>query len=152
MSPIIIWWSNTTGYVIILFWSDINTECCSKKKVVVIDNQILLKPRDENDAFGMLQKLSGRTHQVYTGVAICNSKETVSFTDCAYVTFDKISDTEIYDYISSGEPMDKAGAYAVQGIGCKFIKEIKGDYYTVMGLPSNKVYRALEGMKFCNVY
>ncbi len=115
--------------------------------VVVIDNQILLKPRDENDAFGMLQKLSGRTHQVYTGVAICNSKETVSFTDCAYVTFDKISDMEIYDYISSGEPMDKAGAYAVQGIGCKFIKEIKGDYYTVMGLPSNKVYRALEGME-----
>lgn len=114
--------------------------------VVVIDNQILLKPKDTDDAYNMLSKLSGRTHQVYTGVAICNSEKSISFTDCASVTFDTISDTEIFDYISTLEPMDKAGAYAVQGIGCKFIKEIKGDYYTVMGLPSNKVYRALEGM------
>ena len=115
--------------------------------VVVIDNQILLKPTDEKDAYNMLKKLSGRTHQVYTGVAICNKNKTVSFTDCASVTFDTISDDEIYSYISSREPMDKAGSYAVQGIGCKFIKEIRGDYYTVMGLPANKVYRALEGME-----
>lgn len=115
--------------------------------VVVIDNQILLKPKDADDAYNMLLKLSGRTHQVYTGVAICNKEKTVSFAESASVTFDNISDVEIYDYISTLEPMDKAGAYAVQGIGCKFIKEIKGDYYTVMGLPANKVYRALEGME-----
>lgn len=114
--------------------------------VVVIDGEILLKPKDKNDAFTMLKKLSGKTHQVYTGVAICSSSKTVSFTECANVTFDEINDDEIYDYISTLEPMDKAGAYAVQGIGCKFIKEIKGDYYTVMGLPANRLYRALKEM------
>ncbi len=115
--------------------------------VVVVDDKILLKPKDRLDAYNMLKQLSGKTHYVYTGVAICNAKTTFSFTDYASVTFDVLSDDEINGYISSNEPMDKAGAYAVQGLGCKFIKEIKGDYYTVMGLPANRLYRALEGME-----
>ena len=114
--------------------------------VVVVKDRILGKPKDKLDAKVMLKLLSGNIHKVYTGVAIINAQKTVSFTECSEVAFDNLSDSEIDDYISSGEPMDKAGSYGVQGLGCRFIKWIKGDYYNVMGLPANRLYRELKGM------
>ncbi len=108
--------------------------------VVVKAGEILGKPQDEEDAFRMLRELSGNTHQVFTGVTLCvirNEKitDTVSFSECTDVTMREISDAEIRKYISTGEPMDKAGAYGIQGKAAIFISGIKGDYYNVVGLP-----------------
>lgn len=112
--------------------------------VVAIDGDILEKPKDTYHAFSMLKRLSGQTHFVYTGVAIVkNSEVLVSFCEITAVTFDVLTDDEINAYIKTGDPMDKAGAYGVQGIGAKFIKSLSGDYFTVMGLPINRLYHAL---------
>lgn len=101
---------------------------------VVLDDQILGKPRDENDCVRMLRLLSGRTHQVFTAVALqaltCQARVNVS-----EVTFRKLADEEIQDYWRSGEPADKAGAYAVQGRAALFIERIAGSYSGIMGLP-----------------
>lgn len=115
--------------------------------VVVLENKILGKPKDKADATRMLKLLSDKTHTVYTGVCIKNKNKTVAFTESTKVCFAALTDDEINNYIETGEPMDKAGAYAIQGVGCKFIKWIKGDYYAVMGLPSNSLYKALKNME-----
>lgn len=103
--------------------------------VVVLDGRILGKPADEADAAAMLRTLSGREHTVYTGVAIVhNTKEEVFF-EATSVRFRSLSDEEILAYVESGEPMDKAGSYGVQGGAALFVSGITGDYYTVVGLP-----------------
>ena len=112
--------------------------------VVAFDDKILGKPKDEEDAFRMLTELSGRTHQVYTGVTIVREDGSIStFSECTEVTMYENSPEAIRSYIASKEPMDKAGAYGIQGLGAVLVKEIKGDYNNVVGLPLAKVYRVL---------
>ena len=114
--------------------------------IVVIDNQILGKPKNKIDARRILKKLSGRTHNVYTGYSIYNSDNNKIITDFekTLVTFRKLTDYEINDYISTGSPMDKAGAYGIQDdFGAVFIEKINGCYYNVVGLPLAKVYHSL---------
>jgi septum formation protein len=113
--------------------------------VVVIDNHILGKPKNINDAKRILRKLSGRTHFVYTGFSIYNSSNNKVLTgfEKTSVTFRKLTSSEIDDYISTGSPMDKAGAYGIQDdFGAVFIEKIDGCFYNVMGLPLAKVYQS----------
>lgn len=114
--------------------------------IVCID-EILGKPTDREHAYYMLKKLSGRSHEVITGVAVIriNSFERVVFYDSTKVFFKELTDDEIYSYISSGEGWDKAGAYAVQGMGSELIDKLDGDYYNVMGLPFDKLKLVLKG-------
>lgn len=112
--------------------------------IVTIDNQILGKPIDENEAKTMLRKLSNREHTVYTGVAIVSNTETTTFYEETKVQFWELSDKEIDDYIKSGEPFDKAGAYGIQKLGSILVKRIDGDYYNVVGLPISRAYRELK--------
>ena len=103
--------------------------------VVAYQGQILGKPKNEADAKRMLSMLSGQTHEVYTGVCVIVDGETKTFYEETKVTFYEISDEQIDHYIKSGEPMDKAGSYGIQGKAAIFIKGIKGDYYNVVGFP-----------------
>jgi septum formation protein len=121
--------------------------------IVELEGSILEKPKDTADAMTMLRKLSGRQHFVYTGVALysTNSKKhsekvalLSSFTATAKVTFVELSEEDIVAYVESGEPMDKAGSYGIQGIGGQFVSEIQGDFFTVMGLPMNLVSQSLS--------
>lgn len=112
--------------------------------IVVKDGCILGKPTDEKNAFSMLQSLSGTTHQVYTGVALISSEWEVQFSEKTDVTFYPMTEEEIEAYIGTGEPMDKAGAYGIQGIGGRFVKEIRGDYNNVVGLPIARLYHVLK--------
>lgn len=114
--------------------------------IVYLDNTILGKPKDEEDAKRILKKLSGREHEVYTGVCIMRTKDGfgVSKSVKTTVKFKDLSDIEIDKYIKTGEPMDKAGAYGIQGLGSVFVEEIKGDYFNVVGLPLGEVYKILN--------
>lgn len=112
--------------------------------VVVVDNQILGKPADAADAARMLRMLSGRTHQVITGVCLVVSGQWSLASETTLVTMSQISDHDISDYVASGEPMDKAGAYAIQGIASRWIPRIDGDYSNVVGLPVALVCRMLQ--------
>ena len=103
--------------------------------VVAYQGQILGKPTDEADAKRMLTMLSGQTHEVYTGVCVIEDGKTKTFYEETKVTFYEISDEQIDYYIKTGEPMDKAGSYGIQGKAAVFIKGIEGDYYTVVGFP-----------------
>lgn len=114
--------------------------------LVYIDNTVLGKPESPKEAYNMLKNLSGRTHTVYTGVAILNGNRTEAFVDSTKVTFRDLSHDEIWGYISTGEPMDKAGAYGVQDKGALLVHSIDGDYFTVVGLPVAKVAAALRAM------
>ena len=112
--------------------------------VVVIDGQILGKPTDAADAARMLRMLSGREHEVITGVCVVAGGRCSVASEVTAVTMSKISELEIADYIASGEPMDKAGAYAIQGIASRWIPRIDGDYSNVVGLPIALVSRMLK--------
>ena len=116
--------------------------------VVVIDGVTLGKPRDETDARRMLRSLSGRTHEVITGVAMVRAKTNESRIahERTRVRFAEMSDAEIDWYVATGEPMDKAGAYAIQGRAALFIEKIDGDYWNVVGLPVRLVYRLVRGI------
>ena len=103
--------------------------------VVAYQEQILGKPADEEDAKRMLSMLSGQTHEVYTGVCVIEDGEAKTFYEETKVTFYEISDEQIDHYIKTGEPMDKAGSYGIQGKAAVFIKGIEGDYYNVVGFP-----------------
>lgn len=103
--------------------------------VVAYQGQILGKPTDEADAKRMLTMLSGQTHEVYTGVCVIEDGKTKTFYEKTKVTFYEISDEQIDHYIKTGEPMDKAGSYGIQGKAAVFIKGIEGDYYNVVGFP-----------------
>ena len=112
--------------------------------VVALDGKILGKPRSEKEAAEMLRSLSGRIHKVFTGVAIVCGEKVTSFFEETEVEFYPLTDQEILDYVATGEPMDKAGAYGFQGRGAVLVKRINGDYFNVMGLPISKVYRELK--------
>ncbi len=117
--------------------------------IVVLDNKVLGKPKDQKDAFRILKKLSGRTHTVYTGYSIFNWLNGKQLTDYERtdVSFRKLLDDEIWEYIKSGSPMDKAGAYGIQDdFGAVFVKKINGCYYNVVGLPLANLYHSLLGI------
>lgn len=114
--------------------------------VVALDGEILGKPRDEADAFNMLKRLSGRAHEVYTGYCLLREKD--AFTVCGSVKtqilFKTLDDDMIWRYIATGEPMDKAGAYGIQGRGALLTEKIDGDYFNVVGLPISAVSDTLS--------
>lgn len=112
--------------------------------VVVVDHHLLEKPIDTPDAARMLHLLSGRTHQVITGVCVANSSFQQTEAEVTQVSFASLSDDEIKAYIRTGEPMDKAGAYAIQGIASCWAKQIIGCYFNVVGLPVPRVYQLLR--------
>jgi septum formation protein len=112
--------------------------------VVVVDGQLLGKPCDAADAARMLCLLSGREHRVITGVCLVVSGQSSVASETTLVTVSEITDKEIADYVASGEPMDKAGAYAIQGIASRWIPRIEGDYSNVVGLPVAAVWRMLR--------
>ena len=103
--------------------------------VVVRDGTILGKPKDPAEAQAMLVSLSGRTHQVYTGVTVCQGDKVVTQAEETQVTFRPLTQQEIACYVATGEPMDKAGAYGIQGLGGLLVAGIQGDYHNVVGLP-----------------
>lgn len=116
--------------------------------IVYYDGEVLGKPADAQEAFDMLKLLSDRTHQVYTGLAIIlrkeNEKQVHLLHERTDVTFYPISDEELKDYIATGDPLDKAGAYGIQGTFAVHVKEIKGDYNNVVGLPIARLYQTLR--------
>ena len=112
--------------------------------VVILDNEILGKPKNEQDAFLMLKKLSGKTHFVVTGCSIARKGKALSFSVVSKVTFYNLSDTEIYDYIAKNESLDKAGAYGIQGYGSILVEKIEGDYFNIVGLPVAELSRKLK--------
>jgi len=114
--------------------------------VVVKDNQIIGKPSSEEDACRMLKMLSGSVHFVYTGVCVSmkSISKTISFFEKTDVYFNEISNSEILNYVKTGEPMDKAGAYGIQEKGALFVRETVGDYNNVVGLPVAKLYKILK--------
>jgi septum formation protein len=116
--------------------------------VVVLDGRILGKPRDLADARAMLRTLSGRTHTVYTGLALVDVPTGLRETCCekSLVTMKRITDEEIDRYLATGEPMDKAGSYGIQGFGAVFIKHINGCFFNVMGLPVGRLYDMLKDL------
>lgn len=116
----------------------------SADTVVTLDNTILGKPSDEQDAERMLKMLSGKTHYVYTGVCIQDSKRKTVFCEKTAVTFYELDEAEIKEYVATGEPMDKAGAYGIQGLGALLVKKIDGDYLNVVGLPMARLKRELK--------
>ena len=112
--------------------------------VVCCGGKILGKPHDREAAVEMLTALQGRSHEVYTGVTLYSQSETVTFFECTQVEFYPMTEAEISDYIDSKEPMDKAGAYGIQGLGARFVKGIRGDYNNVVGLPVGRLYQELK--------
>lgn len=114
--------------------------------VVAVGDTILGKPRDKEDAFSMLKALSGKEHCVYTGVALLSPDQKIneSFVSCTKVKFYDLTDWEIEEYINTGEPFDKAGAYGIQGKGGLLVKGISGDYNNVVGLPVAELVRKLS--------
>ena len=111
--------------------------------IVVLDNEVLGKPQDEAAARQMLERLSGRTHSVVTGVALLIKGDEVVFHNETKVYFKELAPFEIESYIASGEPMDKAGAYGIQGKGALWVEKIEGSYTNVVGLPVEHVYDEL---------
>lgn len=114
--------------------------------IVVCDGKILGKPKDEIDAKNMLKSLSGKWHSVISGVTVLDNKsaKSKSFYVETKVKFSRLADEEIDEYVKTKEPMDKAGSYAIQGKGAKFIEEINGDYFNVVGLPLQRLYQVLK--------
>lgn len=112
--------------------------------VVALEDEVLGKPKDKDDAYKMLEKLSGKEHTVYTGVSILSPNKEDIFAVATKVKFAPLSHMEILEYINTGEPMDKAGAYGIQGFGAKFIEGLEGDYFNVVGLPVRRVYLSLK--------
>ena len=115
--------------------------------IVVYNDEILGKPKDEEDAFRMLKLLSGKTHEVITGVCLMYHDKILVDHVISKVTFKNITDDDIKDYIKTKEPMDKAGSYAIQGIGSKFVENYSGDYNNIVGLPMEKVLELLNEIK-----
>ena len=114
--------------------------------IVVVDGDVLGKPVDEADAVRMLARLAGRSHVVVTAVAVAWRGETRSAVEEVGVTFHPMNRTEIDAYIATGEPMDKAGAYGIQGYGATIVSRVDGDYFAVMGLPLQRLTRVLASI------
>jgi septum formation protein len=111
---------------------------------VALDDEVLNKPADVADAERMLRALAGRTHQVYTGIAVVTSAAQRSHVETTDVTFTEISDEDLGRYLASGDPLDKAGAYGIQGFAARWIPRIEGDYFNVVGLPIAATLRLLK--------
>ena len=111
--------------------------------VVVLDGQALGKPGDEAEAAAMLSALSGRSHEVYTGVTVCQGDRADTEAECTQVTFRALTQGEIRHYVATGEPMDKAGSYGIQGFGSLLVEGIRGDYFNVVGMPVCRLGRML---------
>lgn len=123
----------------------INSTVIGCDTLICLENKIFGKQKSINYAINTLKTLSGKTHQVYTGICILkNNSPAITFAEQTDVEFWDISHDEIIKYIKTGEPMDKAGAYGIQGMGCLFVKAIHGDFYNVMGLPIAKLSRVLN--------
>lgn len=127
------------------------SKLCKKDDVVIgadtivsLDGEILGKPTDENDAFRMLTALSGRTHNVFTGVTVIKGTTIITEYERTLVRFRELSEREIHAYIATGEPLDKAGSYGAQGVGALFTESIEGDFFAVMGLPLCRLSKMLE--------
>lgn len=128
-------------------FSDEENAIIGADTVVYLNGEILGKPKDEEDAFRMLRALSGVSHSVFTGVTILLPGETITFANETKVTFDTLSDEEIRKYIASKEPMDKAGAYGIQGLGGAFVTSIEGEYANVVGFPIGEFSHILRERK-----
>ena len=113
--------------------------------MVAVNNRVLGKPHSEKDAARMLAALSGRLHMVYTGVTVAQGVKSITEHEMTFVRFCTLSQADIIRYIATGEPMDKAGAYGIQGYGSVLVEGISGDYYNVMGLPVCRLARLLTG-------
>ena len=129
---------------------------CDKDNIIIaadtlvfLDDAAISKPIDKDDAVAILRKLSGRKHTVYTGIALIKGERYITEAESTDVYFRKLSDDEIIQYIKTGEPMDKAGAYGAQGKAAIFVKRIEGDFFNVMGLPLCKLSLMLKD--FCNM-
>lgn len=122
-----------------------DTVCIGSDTVVVLDDKILGKPKDEREAEEMLRRMRGRRHTVFTGLAVkpMDESPTTLYTQ-TQVLFRDFTDDELFKYIATGEPMDKAGAYGIQGRGALLVDGISGDYYSVVGLPISRLYVALQ--------
>lgn len=118
----------------------------SSDTLVILDGESLGKPTDQSQAFDFLRRLSGRTHEVKTSVCFIDTvrNETVTEIESAFVTFKNLDDEEIWSYVRTGDPMDKAGAYGIQGPAKNFITKLDGELSTVMGLPVKRVLRMIE--------
>lgn len=116
--------------------------------VVALDGKILEKPKSETDAFAMLRALSGKSHAVCSGLTVRSAEKELRDCVTTEVCFRELTDEEISAYIATGEPMDKAGAYGIQGKACSFVRELHGDYYTVMGMPVCRLTELLRH-EFC---
>ena len=113
--------------------------------VVAVDGEILGKPADEQDAARMLRKLSGRPHSVFTGVCVIRGDGSeLCFAEETRVEFRTLTEQDIAAYVATGDPMDKAGAYGIQGRGALLVRRIEGDYYNVMGLPVCRLYETIR--------
>ena len=115
----------------------------SADTVVAVDGTVLGKPRDREDSARMLELLSGREHTVYSGLTVCQQGRFVTQHEATAVRFRPLTQADIANYISTGEPMDKAGSYGIQGWGCTLVEGISGDYYNVVGLPVCRLSRIL---------
>lgn len=113
--------------------------------VVALEGAVLGKPADQREAFAMLTALSGNRHYVYTGLTVIQGDQMVTQHECTTVTFRELEPEEISHYIATGEPMDKAGAYGIQGLGSMLVSGIEGDYFNVVGLPIFRLSRILAG-------
>lgn len=118
--------------------------CVGADTAVFIDGAILGKPKDADDAVRMLSRLSGRTHEVFTGVTVVSGSKKVTFSERTKVKFIDASPEFIVRYVATGEPLGKAGAYAIQGRGAVLVESVEGDYYSVVGLPLSRLSRVLR--------
>ncbi len=113
--------------------------------IVVLNGDVLGKPTDTSEAIAMLERLSGRSHTVHTGLALVYAGRTITAHEATEVTFALLTDEEIAAYVQTGSPMDKAGAYGIQDdLGALFVERVRGDYYNVVGLPLHRLYRTLR--------
>jgi nucleoside triphosphate pyrophosphatase len=116
--------------------------------VVVVDQHILEKPRDTDDALRMLRLLSGRDHEVITGICVRSNSQKIVDSASTRVHFVELAEVELAAYVASGEPMDKAGAYGIQGLASRYIDRVEGGYFNVVGLPMSLVYRHLKTLGY----
>ena len=119
--------------------------------IVALDNEVLGKPKDQNEAYQMIKRLSNKTHKVITGISLINLKENKIIKDyvVSFVTFKDLSEDSIKDYINTNESLDKAGAYGIQGYGALLVKNIQGDYFNIVGLPISRLSDLLK--KYFNI-
>ena len=122
--------------------------------IVALDNEVLGKPKDQNEAYQMIKRLSNKTHKVITGISLINLKENKIIKDyvVSFVTFKDLSEDSIKDYINTNESLDKAGAYGIQGYGALLVKNIQGDYFNIVGLPISRLSDLLNNHFDINLF